>query len=97
MKPFILLACACAAMVFSGCYSSVAVVDRPGYYRTGYHRSGYYTTSRPYYYGRSSRNYYGRSSYGRSYYRDGYYGRGGYYGTRTSYGYPRRSATVVFR
>ena len=83
-------------MVFSGCYSSVAVVDRPGHYQTGYHRSGYYTTSRPYYYGHS-RNYYGRSTYGRSYYRDGYHGRGGYYGTRTSYGYPRRSATVVIR
>ncbi len=97
MKAFILLGCACFAMVFSGCYSSVAVVDRPGYYRTGYHRSGYYATSRPYYYSRSRPYYYGRT-YGRTYYRDGYYGGRGYYGDRAYYGgYPRRSATVVIR
>ena len=94
MKPFLFLACACFAMLFGGCYTSVAVHDRPGYHRTGYYRSGYYTTSRPYYYSRSRPYYYGRSSYGRTYYRDGYYGRRGYY-DRASY--PRRSATVVIR
>ena len=98
MKPFIFLGAACAAMLLGGCYSSVAVVDRPGYYgRTAYHgRPGYYTTSRPYYY-RGGRKYYYASS--NRYYRGGYYGRTynrGYYGDRAYYR-PGRSETVVVR
>jgi hypothetical protein len=99
MKPFLLLGCACVMLLFGGCYSSVAVVDHPGYHRSGY-RTGYYGrptyySSRPYYsrsrtYYRGS-GYYGRGYYGTSYYGRGSYGNGGYYRT------PARSATVVIR
>jgi hypothetical protein len=94
MKALLLIVCACAATLLTGCHTVAVVDDGPHYARSGYYRQGYYSHSRPYYYSHS-RPYYSRS---RAYYGGDRYYRTGYYGDRSYSRYPSRSgATVVIR